>query len=454
MDVNVKKFVLNNGVKVIIIPLKTKLTYISASFLLGYNHENYKQREISHYYEHLLGRLTSEKYKDYKYIGSEIVKRGGATNAFVNNYELCVYINGFYKDLEFYIDILYNSINNFYIDPELAEKEKGAVIQEIRNIISKREYIFDLKMFRYLYPKYKYLFDYKKNIENVKKFNIKLVKNFVKKNIISNNLVITVTCPINKVAETAHNIKSRFKILNGIKKCKRCVIKYPVLEHKSNSFNVIYINNAVTRAATGRDKNVTIQMCMFKDIKYLSKEHVILHILEHILFNFNTGIFYNELRNKYGLIYNIGMYINIDLINSTASSYNIVTKCEEKNVHIVIGKIIGILQNYAITDKDIQGAKINNKVIFENKGFYDINSYNNDYKTYLLYNKPFMKNKDIYRLIDNIRPQEIRDFYDILRKHILSSCVLFYYSNRNLNNKIDVVLRNSLNANNYKLLYI
>lgn len=448
MDVNIKRFVLNNGVRVIVVPLKTKLTYISASFLLGYNHESYKQREISHYYEHLLGRLTSEKYKDYKYIADEVVKRGGFSNAFVNNYELCVYIKGMYKDIDFYIDILYNSIANFYIDPQLAEKEKGAVIQEIRNMMSKRDYMFDLKMFKYLYPKYKYLYDYKKNIENVKKFNIKLVKLFIKKNIISKNLVITVTCPVEKVSQTVRNIKAKF---NSIKKCKMCVIKYPVLAHKSKSFKIIYINNNVSKKT---DKNVKIHMYMGKDIKYLSKEHVILYILQHILFNFNTGIFYNVLRTKYGLIYNVAMYYNIDLINSRASSYSIVTTCEEKHVHTVIGKIISILRDYVITDKDIQGAKINNLVSFENKGFYDINSYNNDYKTYLLYNKPFMKNKDIYNLINDVSSQEIKDYYNVFRDHILSSCVLFYYSNNNLNSKINIAVKNLIKNNNYKLLYI
>lgn len=145
---------------------------------------------------------------------------------------------------------------------------------------------------------------------------------------------------------------------------------------------------------------------------------------------------------------------DIDPVNSRASSYNIVTKCEEKNVHIVIGRIINILQNYVITDVDIRGAKINNAVIFENKKFYDIDTFNKDYKTYQLFNKPFMKNKDIYKFINNIRAQEIKDYYNIFRHHILSSCTLFYHSNKNLNDKIDDVLKSTLNKKNYKLLYI
>ena len=61
-------------------------------------------------------------------------------------------------------DILSNSLNNFYIDPKLAENEKGAVIQELRNIISKETYDFDYGIFKYLFPKYSHLEDFKSDI--------------------------------------------------------------------------------------------------------------------------------------------------------------------------------------------------------------------------------------------------------------------------------------------------
>ena len=108
MEKKIKRYALKNGIKVIIFPLKTKMTYISLSMLLGTYHEKKGQGNLTHYYEHLLGRLTSTKYKDYKYIGNEIKKRAGQSNAYVNEYELSIFIKGFYKDFEFYIDILSN----------------------------------------------------------------------------------------------------------------------------------------------------------------------------------------------------------------------------------------------------------------------------------------------------------------------------------------------------------
>ena len=64
MDINIKQFKLNNGIRVIIVPLKTKLTYISANYLLGKYQEKKCEAGITHYCEHLLARLTSAKYKN------------------------------------------------------------------------------------------------------------------------------------------------------------------------------------------------------------------------------------------------------------------------------------------------------------------------------------------------------------------------------------------------------
>ena len=92
MDVNVKikRFKLKNGIRVIIVPLKTNLTHISTNFLLGERREKKFESGITHYCEHLLSTATSKKYKDAQYIADEIYRRGGYKNAYVNNYEISI----------------------------------------------------------------------------------------------------------------------------------------------------------------------------------------------------------------------------------------------------------------------------------------------------------------------------------------------------------------------------
>jgi len=427
MESKIKKYTLKNGIKVIIVPLKTKMTYISMSILLGSYHEKKGEGNLTHYYEHLLGRLTSTKYKDYMYVGSEIVKRGGFTNAFVNNYQLCVFIKGFYEDFEFYIDILSNSLNKFYIDPKIANNEKGAVMQELRNTISRENYDFDFSIFKYLYPKYYHLEDTKKDIKYVKNYNIKLIKQFIKNKIFNENIVVNVSCPENKVKKTMRYINKYFGI---IKKKKKKRINYPVLNINNNKRKIIQITNKRT------DENTIINIYTFMNIKFFSKEHLINDLLEKILFNFELGVFYRELREKTGLIYSIKLYNNINIRNPIESYCNIVTKCNLKNVPIVISKIISILKNYKISDEEIAYAKRSIDANDEYNKFFGLESYNNYENMFLLYNIPYKSKKDLSRAFQKLKNSEIRKHFESFKNKIIKTSFIFYYSSKNINNNI------------------
>jgi len=412
MDAKINTYTLKNGIKVLIVPLKTKLTFLSVSMLLGSRHEKNGEGNLTHYYEHLLGRITSQKYKDYKYIGNEITKRGGNTNAYVSEYELTIFIQGYFKDFDFYADILSNSLKDFYIDPILAKNEKGAVIQELKNIISNERYDFDYNIFKYLFPKYAHLEDFKKDIKYVKKYNVRLVKNFIKKKILSENIVLNITCPRNKIKETRYYIKKYFGI---IKKTGKGNIKYPVLQNKTGKTKVVHIKNKVV------NDNTIINIYAFAEMEYLSKEHITHNILQNILFNFENGVFYKELREKMGIIYGIHLKNNISIKNAKQSHYYIGTKCDIKNVPTVIGKIIDILKTYKINPNDIKYSKNRMLASYEYSKFYSIDSYNGFYKNFLLYNKKLRTNKDIYDAIKNTTNKEVLEYYEKFKENIIEN---------------------------------
>jgi predicted Zn-dependent peptidase len=372
--------------------------------------------------------MTSQKYKDYKYIGNEITKRGGNTNAYVSEYELTIFIQGYFRDFDFYADILSNSLNDFYIDPILAENEKGAVIQELKNIISNESYDFDYYIFKYLFPKYAHLEDFKKDIKYVKKYNVRLVKNFIKKKILSENIVLNITCPRNKIKETRYYIKKYFGI---IKKTGKGNIKYPVLQNKTGKTKVVHIKNKVV------NDNTIINIYAFAEMEYLSKEHITHNILQNILFNFDNGVFYKELREKMGIIYGIHLKNNISIKNAKQSHYYIGTKCDIKNVPKVIGKIIDILKTYKINPNDIKYSKNRMLASYEYSKFYSIDSYNGFYKNFLLYNKKLRTNKDVYDAIKNTTNKEVLEYYEKFKENIIKKGTIFYYSHKNITNKIN-----------------
>lgn len=428
MDAKINTYTLKNGIKVLIVPLKTKLTFLSVSILLGSRHEKNGEGNLTHYYEHLLGRMTSQKYKDYKYIGNEIIKRGGNTNAYVSSYELIIFIQGYFKDFGFYADILSNSLNDFYIDPKLAETEKGSVIQELKNIISNEEYDFDYNKFKYLFPKYAYLVNFKKDIKYVKKYNIRLIKNFIKKKILTENIVLNITCPLNKIKETKYYVNKYFGI---IKKTNKKNIKFPLLQNNAKKTKVVHIKNKVV------NNNTIINIYAFAEMEYLSRDNIKHMIMESILFNFDIGVFYRELREKMGIIYSIHLYNDISIKNAKQSYYYIGTKCDIKNVPTVICKIMDILKTYKISREDIKYSKNRILTSYEYHKFYNIDSYNGFYKNFLLYNKKLRKKKDIYDTIKSITNKEVLDYYEKFKENIINKSTIFYYSHKNITKKIN-----------------
>jgi len=172
------------------------------------------------------------------------------------------------------------------------------------------------------------------------------------------------------------------------------------------------------------------------NIKFLSKEYLILKLLNNILFNFEIGIFYKELRENSGLVYSIKLYDNISIKNNNQSYYNIVTKCSINNVPIVINKIFNILNNYKITNEEIAYAKKNIEADNEYNKFYTLESEHSYQRIFLLYNIPFKSKKELFNDIINIKNIEIQQFFEIFKKKIIKSCYIFYYSSKNIDENI------------------
>ena len=419
---------LSNGIRIIIVPLHTKLTYISTNYLLGRNQEKRHEAGLTHYCEHLLGCLTSQKYKSSAYVSEEIYKRGGEFNAFVTEYEMGIYIKGIYDDLEFYMDLLSNTISNLYVEKDIKIKEKGAIIQEYMGYISNNNYAFEYNIYKFLYPKFSYLADYKGQIKLLKGFGDEDVKRYIKKNLNTDNLVITITCPVLKVKETIKNVKKYF----GVIKHKKTTSDYPEIKHNNTCLKIVNIRNAVA------DKNNPLIIHLPKRIEYLSEEYLILnYYINRILFNFDTGIFYKILRRKLGIIYNIGLSVNVDYYNPEMSCYNITSKCHSKYTTVFIDNFITILQNYEIEDTMILKAKRNFKYLYESTKFYNLNSLNDEYKNQLLYSKNIFTSKEIYQKVISIKSSRIKEYYkNTFVKDILTRHILFYYSNKNITNAI------------------
>ena len=75
--------------------------------------------------------------------------------------------------------------------------------------------------------------------------------------------------------------------------------------------------------------------------------------------------------------------------------------------------------------------------MYETTKFFNLTSYNDDYKNQLLFNKEYVTSKEIYKKIISIKSSDIKAYYkNVFVKDILSRHIFFYYSNKNINNTI------------------
>lgn len=442
MDNNFKIIKLNNGITLLVVPLKTKLTKIDMRILLGSNHEKPNELQITHYMEHLMGTFTSEKYKDEKKIKNELKKRGAETNAYVTDNETSFYITGLYEDLDFFIDLMANILKNFYIDHSIVKNEKEAVIQELNNNMVHYDYIFRLKIWRYMYKKYGYLIDYKKGINNVKKYNINKLYDFIKKHILLKNIVIGVVCPSNKISKTINMLKTAF----NFRKNNNYKITYPKSIHRPLTSEIIYIKTTNNKI----NKNNLLNLYVIKKVGRYTKKHFRMQILDRILFTFENGPFYRILREKLGIIYSIRFNIYMDLNNPQLSYYSITTSTDEKNIPILIYKIYEIFNTYKITNEDIDSAKRTININHQHSYFYNLDFFINYYTRFLVYKEPIIKLEEHDKILNSVTYDDVKKEFEEMKKDILNNSMIFYYGKNNINNKIKQHIAKKKLYNNIK----
>lgn len=411
-------FRLQNGITVLIVPMDTVLTDISVNILLGENNESESESGITHYIEHLLSYLTSKKYQDYNEIKHKLANAGAIVNASTSEYYTKVFIKGYYKDIELFIDLLANCISNFYPYKEYIQQEKNAVIQELLNYISQNDYQFTRKIWKHMHPQLAYQKDYTKNIRKVRQYNTEHICDFIKSKVCTNNIVVSVACPKSAVSKTGKLIRKHFNFRNMKKQVK---LVHNSLQYKNDKLRIIFVKN------NNNTNNAIIRMYVNTHIKLYSDEYLALSILRNILFNFETGTFYNILRKQLGLVYYIDMVIDADMIDPLSSKYYIETTCDRLKTREVISTILKIIKEVCITDEQIANARKMFLIQYEQLKFVHLTSYTEYYERFLLSKVPIIEHGEVYKRIKTLDNAVIHKSLAKL-KHKLKNSLVFYYS--------------------------
>ncbi len=362
---------LSNGLRVIMsrntnITTATIMVYVN----VGLNWEPDDLNGIAHFVEHMFFKGT-KKRPSQLIIASELSKYGASKNAYTSEEHTCYHIEVVDKHLSEIIEILGDIITNSLYRSEDIEIEKNVVINELhqRMIATRKNKLFVKNFFKGL-PLSR---DIGGTDNNVKQFNRSIVLAFLNKFYTPENMVISVAGNFTSFEWLHKKLKEHFDsnfhnhyVDNSeiFKKTLRDLTEYksqwePILKLAQtpslSNFNVNKINHHYLPDEQSPHTQIKIA---FLGIKYNDDDKFKARMIADILGGGMESRLFQEVRNKYGLVYGIGSYVEeydfngIFLINY---SCNHDVKTQYKILEL-IKKNIDKLKNEPVTQEEYDNS--------------------------------------------------------------------------------------------------
>jgi len=330
---------LKNGLTVVYFKRKLETVAVNLTVNVGSNDEPNGIKGISHFIEHMIFEGTEKRPTSLK-IASEIENLGGEFNAFTNNERTSYYIKipkQFFKNV---IDVLSDiSINSSFIN-KFIKKEKGVVLNEIGALYDDpRLYqwvLFEQALYKKAVMKHPVI-GYKKDIKNLKRSQ---VISFFKKYYHPKNMVLTI------VGDVKDPFKTASSYFTWGKTQKKKNIRKELKEPKKTK-QTIKIEN--------RKLNQAYLILGYHAPLVNNKDSTAFEVIRSILGRGFSGTLFEEIRNKRGLAYDLGVYNESKIGFGYLAIYTSIKKKNINKVTDIINKEIKKLDN--IKKSDLENAK-------------------------------------------------------------------------------------------------
>ncbi|MBI2659515.1 insulinase family protein [Candidatus Woesearchaeota archaeon] len=329
---------LKNGITLILEKNHSRSVAVEVMFKFGSNFESRKTAGIAHFLEHMLFEGTTNR-KDSREIANEIEKYGGEFNAYTTGDRTAFFIKIIKKRLDTALDILSDMVANPIFDEKIIEKEKQVILKEI-NMVTDDSRLHQWILFQ------KTLFDRHpaKNptygtASSVKSFDRKSVAGYYYSHYIPNNMIISV---IGNVKNAKASIQKYFGSLKPRKRIRRAIVKEP-LQKKAKKF-------------VEKKKTLNSYMILgYKTVHRLHSDSYVLDIIAAILGRGQSGWIFDEIRNKRGLAYQVGVNDENEMDYGTFAVY---TGLDKKNIEKAKEIILQQFRRlHKASKKDLEEAK-------------------------------------------------------------------------------------------------
>lgn len=333
-----KKYRLKNGTILIFEKNDSKSVAVEVMFKFGSNFENKKTLGLAHFLEHMLFEGT-KKRKSSREIANEIEKYGGEFNAYTTGDRTAFFIKIINKRFDIALDILSDMIANPIFDKKIIEKEKKVVLKEI-NMVTDDPRLHQWVLFqRTLFDKHPAKNPTYGSVETVKSFDRKHVADYYYSHYIPNNMIIS-------IAGNVENVKEKIEKYFGSLKPRRLVERSKVKEP---------LQKIIKKFVEKKDTLNSYMVLGYKAAPRLHKDSYVFDIIAAILGRGQSGWVFNEIRNKRGMAYQVGIHNESE---SDYAMFAVYAGLDKKNISKAKELILQQFKRLQkVSKKDVEEAK-------------------------------------------------------------------------------------------------
>ena len=329
------KYRLKNGITILFEKNSSKSVAVELMFKVGSNDENQKIAGISHFLEHMLFEGT-KKRKDSREIANEIEKYGAEFNAYTSGTRTAFFIKIINKRFDTALDILSDMVANPLFDKKKIEKEKKVVLKEINMVTDDPRQHQWILFQKNLFEKHPAKNPTYGTVQAVKNINREVINDYYIKYYSPNNLVISV---VGNVSDVKGKIIRYFGNLKPKKLSERKLVKEP-------------LQTKIKKFVEKRKIHNSYMVLGYKTIPRIHEDSYVLDVITSVLGRGQSGWMFEEIRNKLGLAYQVGVQNELEDDYGTLAIFAGLDKKNIEKAKKIILKQFRKLENLNKTELD------------------------------------------------------------------------------------------------------
>lgn len=288
-----KEYTLENGLKIVTVKKDTKLSSVHIGINTGPIYEEYDEKGLSHFIEHMIFKGT--KIRSNEEIDQDLEDTAGSYNAYTTYTATAFSITALYNELEKSLEILSDMVKNSVFSLEEIEKERGVILAEFKNSYDDVEHYSFNKVNYFGFKNSHLKYDILGEEALIKSFNREKIVSFYNKFYRPNNSVISIVSPLEH-DEIINKIQMYFNDWEN-----KDLEKRPIIVEKNQGIEVMSSKSEI-------EQNTIVYLYTFYNLN--REEELALEILNHKLGESANSILFRALREEKGISYDI--YSEID----------------------------------------------------------------------------------------------------------------------------------------------